>query len=246
MMVRSLAPFGWLLAGAFLTAAHCRKELPPCQSNCGMASIQGDVIDGSSGQSMKGQQVNAELKWKGYCIFGCTTYSVTSAETDASGHFILHADFDTTLLQQNSLNISVPIPNGYLISPWFFGPGVLFQPDKNNTMTFNNIDNPVLQNLQFVLYQQALLQLELKRTSLISSRWPQVNVSISFSNAKINTVFGFDQKAGNIDTTLSIYTAGNVYSTVGAYKTLPDSSEISVIDSLICVPGASNKIIINY
>ncbi|HEV3222380.1 MAG TPA: hypothetical protein VGZ90_05845 [Puia sp.] len=241
--IATISLFGWVT----LSLNSCIKEnLPRCSGHCSNITLAGIIIDKTTNLPLPNITFDANLNLNGFCILFCTTYKVGSCKSGYDGRFTLNADIDSTLMQNFHLVAGASIPNNYLLYPELVAPGIQQNLVSQSSVEFFNLDSPEMKNMIFGFYPKTLLKMNLHRTTPIQPQNPSVELEIGFDNKTQGAVWGFDQTDFNKDTTLSIYTSGNIFTSIIVQKFTTSTNVIAVTDSIKCSLRVNNSIDIYY
>jgi hypothetical protein len=149
-------------------------------------------------------------------------------------------------MQDFHLVAGATIPNNYLLFPELVGPGIQQYPVSLSSVEFFNLDSPEMKNLVYGFYPRALLNMNLHRTTPIQPQNLSIFLEIGFDNQTPRAVWGFDQTDLNKDTTLTIYTSGNIFTNIVIQKFTTSTNVVSVTDSIKCSLTRNNSIDIYY
>lgn len=221
----------------------CKKDLPPCKGQCADVVFAGVVYDKTSGDPLNSQEVTVNLFHNPGCLF-CTSYKVTTGKTGGDGHFLLNTSFDTSLLSDYHLNISVPVPPNYLQYVQPVGPGIVADNKAYASLQFYYLDQDSLHHLSFGFYPKTLLHINLHRTTSIVAAYPTVSLEFQFDGK--SSIWGIEQRSTNKDTTITVNTSANIFTKIIALKQTAETTVATSIDSVRCSLLGNNTIDITY
>jgi hypothetical protein len=240
--VVAISLFGWLT----LSLSSCIKEnLPRCSGHCSNITLAGIIFDKTTNLPLQNISFDANLYLNTYCLLFCTSYKVGSCKSGSDGRFTLNADIDSMLMQDFHLVAGATIPNNYLLYPEPVGPGIQQNLVSESSVEFFNLDSPEMKNLVFGFYPKTLLKMNLHRTTPIQLQNPSVDLEFGFDNQQ-KSGWGFYQTAFNKDTTLTINTSANIFTSIVVQKFTTSTIVVSVTDSIKCSLTGNNSIDIYY
>ncbi len=234
--------FGWVT----LSMSSCIKEnLPRCSGHCSNITLSGIIFDKTTSLPLQNISFDANLNLNTFCLLFCTTYKVGSCKSGNDGRFTLNADIDSTLMQNFHLVAGAAIPNNYLLYPEFTSPGIQQNQVSKSSMEFFSLDSPEIKNLVFGFYPKTLLIMNLHRTTPILTQNPSMILEIGFD--KQPTIeWGLNQTSLNKDTTLTINTSANIFTSIVLQKFTTSTNVVSVTDSIKCSLTGNNSVDIYY
>ncbi len=240
--IAAISLFGWVT----LSMGSCIKEnLPRCSGHCTNITLAGIIFDKTSNLPLPNVPFDANLNLNTFCLLFCTTYKVGSCKSGNDGRFTLNADIDSTLMQNFHLVAGATIPNNYLLYPEPVGPGIQQNLVSQSSVEFFSLDSPEMKNMEFGFYPKTLLKMNFHRTTPIVPQNPDIELEIGFDNQQ-NSVWGFNQTDLNKDTTLTINTSANIFTSIVLQKFTTSTNVVSVTDSIKCSLTGNNSIDIYY
>lgn len=240
--IAAISLFGWVT----LSLTSCFKEnLPRCSGHCSNITLAGIIFDKTTNLPLQNISFQANLYLNTYCLFFCTSYKVGYCKSGSDGRFTLNADIDSTLMQDFHLVAAATIPNNYLLYPEPVGPGIQQNLVTYSSVEFYNLDSPEMKNLEFGFYPKTLLKMNFHRTTPIIPQNPSIGLEFGFDNQQ-KSVWGFNQTDLNKDTTLTINTSANIFTSIVLQKFTTSTNVESVTDSIKCSLTGNNSIDIYY
>jgi hypothetical protein len=240
--IAAISLFGWLT----LSLSSCIKEnLPRCSGHCSNITLAGIIFDKTTNLPLPNITFDANLNLNTFCLLFCTSYKVGSCKSGNDGRFSLNADVDSTLMQNFHLVVGAFIPNNYLLYPEPVGPGIQQNLVSQSSLEFFSLDSPEMKNLVFGFYPKTLLKMNFHRTTPIQPQNPSVGLEIGFDNQP-KSGWGFEQTDLNKDTTLTINTSANIFTSIVLQKFTTSTNVLSVTDSIKCSLTGNNSIDIYY
>jgi hypothetical protein len=226
----------WLL----LFAGSCHKTIPySCEGNCQVVHFSGTVADASTNQPLVNQPVNIGLYQNVFCLL-CPPYQIASGPSDKNGRFEFSKEFDTSMLKNDHIDVSVTVSENYILYPDFPGSGS----QSAEKVEFYTADTAQLNHIFFGFYPKALLKINLHRISPVVPEQPYIILQISFNTRE--TLWSFMMSDNNKDTTVMINTSANIYTKIISQKFMTLNDQITNTDSIRCTVTGNNSIDIDY
>lgn len=228
-MLRSIS----LIAIIFIIS--CKKDdLIKCSGNCVPVTVSGKVIDVSNNKGLAGIPVSVYWMDAGIC-YVCPHLNVGMGLSNKSGEFHFNVSVENSRFGMYALYVEVPVPNGYIANM------------KDETSLWANMHyyNPSeLQDLKFEMFQKTHLTMKLTRLNTDNFKWFEVSYRFDYTGYGIYDNNG-NQPATSFDLTVS--TAANVFTKVywGKWYGVPGQWTYFT-DSIKCIAGRNNSIVINY
>ena len=114
----------------------CRKQVPDCSGKCSDVVFAGFIYDKSLDVPLaSNQNVDIVLYHSGSCWL-CSPKTIASGKSNSSGHFSITATFDTSLLVDHYLIVSVTAPENFISDPQPVGPGMFDSQDNVSSKGF--------------------------------------------------------------------------------------------------------------
>lgn len=223
--------------------SSCKKELPPCKSNCDTFNFSGIILDKTNNQPISNAKIDITLYHRFSCIL-CSSYKLISDKPNKDGRFDFNTEFDTTLLKDYVINVDVSVPTSYISYAEPVGPGISTSTATSSVIKFYQVDVTAMKNLVFEFYSKSLLHINLHRTSPIMPQHPFLDLEFDFANT--TSVWGIEESNANKDTTLTINTSTNIFTKIKSYKYTSPTNLVISTDSIKCTAGAGNSIDISY
>ena len=221
----------------------CTKELPPCTQYCDGVIFSGYIYDRSDNLPISNQYVEIVLQQSYPPCWLCLPNKLVSGYSNGQGYFKFNVIFDTSLMKTYTLSVNVPPSGNYIQYAEPVGPGI--GPSNNSeSQIFGSIDTTAFRNLIFWFYKPTLLYVNVHRTTPIVTQEPSFFLSFKYDGRESD--WGFDQSDSNVDTTLTINTAANIFTAIRSSKFVTDSSVETRTDSIKCVLKKKNSIEIYY
>jgi hypothetical protein len=238
------------ISGIIFCLHSCRKEkLSNCSGNCSELIIAGLIYDKTTNIPLSNQNINVSLHQNPGCLI-CSNPDIISGKTGKDGRFRLTTEFDTTLLRDNYLIVSSPIPANYLLYPEPIGPLTPANTVQSSSIVFYSLDSTAINNdsasisnIHFGIYPMAPLHMNFHRSNAAIA-FQTLDLEINFDDK--NMGWGFYITNTNRDTTLTINTAANIFTKITSVKYISPSNIISQTDSIKCVVNGNNNIDIYY
>lgn len=217
-----------------LFLVSCKKEFTKCSGNCETLTISGRVIDASNNKGVAGVPVSVYWMDAGIC-YVCPHLAVGGWKTNASGDFRFHVSVDRSMFGSYTLYVEVPVPHGYIANS---------REDTHLRANMHRYNPLELQNLRFEVFQKTDLTLRLTRVNADNFRSFEVGYRYDYTGIGIYDNNG-SQPATSFDVTVP--TAANVFTKVYWSKWYGVPGQwTSFTDSIKCLAGRTNTIVINY
>jgi hypothetical protein len=239
----------WARFSAFLLilpfCSSCTKDLGPCTGNCEVVQFSGIAVNPGTQKPLGGLVVEVDMGRRQNCTF-CGPYQVASGKTKGDGTFSFTVKVDTTKVFNDYCEILVEGPASYIV---YAQSGPLSggnDPAAHNIELFLDLDSTgVSPYTEYDFYQPVPLTVRLHRTSPIPAFEPYLGITFTLSPASTAPWLIYETPS-NADTTITLYTGANVFTSINTVQSITDSTQENLTDSVFCVPGGSNTINISY
>lgn len=221
----------------------CKKQVPACSANCYEVVFAGFIVDKSLNIPLPNQSIAIALRQSGNCWI-CSSKNIASGKSNSAGYFFITATFDTSLLKTYYIDVLATAADNFINNAQPVGPGILNSKDNLSRRRFSTVDTGAFKNLRFDFYPRAFLKINLHRTSAIVPQYRNLNQSYTFDDH--SSVWGLEERTSNTDTTLTIYTAANIFTTIVSSKQQSPTIVTTRTDSIKCLSNTDNAIDITY
>jgi hypothetical protein len=232
-----------------LFCSSCHKQnLGPCTGNCEVVQFSGVAVDPGAQKPLSGLTVTVYMPRTQSCLY-CGSYQVASGKTKGDGTFDLTVSVDTTKVINQSCTIDVAGPASYITYAVPAGPGIASDPYSDISESVLALDSTgAAPYEEYDFYQSVLMTVQLHRTSAILPSEPFLGLSFAMGvGASLSSsVWGLNETSTNADTALTLYTGAGVFTKINAIQFITDSTKENQTDSIRCVAGGNNTIVISY
>ncbi len=221
------------LALPVLLFASCQKHAAACVANCGVIYAKGIVENGLTKAGAPNAPVT--LSWGKFNGLIEQDEIIAKVSSKSDGSFGFSSSIDTTYFSKGYfLNLHVNSNNEYIILSYT---GTISQ-------RVDSFNSNALQNVQFVVFNEANLAIRMHRVQTDSFQTFTVSHSLKLKNTIGDSLSYYDflgDSPAEIHTSqINVSTVADIYTTITAVKMLNNDTTSLIVDSIKCVSGSLN------